>query len=114
MRDVEEATRLVVEQVETEAPDVAGRFETLFAAQGEWCERGRHQGLAIDPEVSITVASTCLDRAQGAGEPGSESDDVEISLSIFGARETETARSATKLRGLRRWERLSGLTGVLG
>lgn len=68
MRDVEEAARLVVEQVEAEMPDMAGRFEALLDAQQEWYVRGRDQGLAFDLEVSIAVAQTFVGRAKSADE----------------------------------------------
>ena len=91
MRDVEEAARLVVEQVEAETSDVAGRFAALRATQDEWYERGRDQGLAFDLEVSIAVAQICLDRAAGADERGAVLNDLAISLSILGERESGAA-----------------------
>jgi tetratricopeptide (TPR) repeat protein len=92
MRDVEEAARLVVEQVEAETPDVPGRFEALRAAQDEWYERGRDQGFAFDLEVSIAIAQICLVRASGADERGSALIDLGVSLSTLGQRESGTKR----------------------
>ncbi|MCI5112851.1 MAG: helix-turn-helix domain-containing protein [Marivita sp.] len=92
MRDVEEAARLVVEQVEAETPDVAERFEALRDAQDEWYERGRDQGLAFDLEVSIAVAQICLDRATDTDERGSALNDAGIVLWTLGERESGTAR----------------------
>jgi tetratricopeptide (TPR) repeat protein len=92
MRDVEEAARLVVEQVEAETPDVAERFEALSRAQNEWYVRGRDQGLAFDLEVSIAVARTCVDHAKDTDESASALNDLAISLQTLGYRESGTAR----------------------
>jgi tetratricopeptide (TPR) repeat protein len=92
MRDVEEAARLVAEQVEAETPDVTRRFEALRAAQDDWYVRGRDQGLAFDLEVSIAVAKICLAHATDTDEHGLAFNDAGIALWTLGERESGTAR----------------------
>ncbi|MBO6882800.1 MAG: tetratricopeptide repeat protein [Marivita sp.] len=92
MRDVEEAARLVVEQVETEVQAPEDRFYAIDRASIDWQERGRDGRLAFDLEVSIAIARHLLERSTSAEKRGKAFNSLATALAILGEREIGTAR----------------------
>jgi tetratricopeptide (TPR) repeat protein len=86
--DVEMAATLELERLKL---DGAG-FDALRAVWQEWHERGRDKGLRFDLEVAIALARASAERAIDADQRGKAANDLGITLSTLGERESGTAR----------------------
>ncbi|WP_299412155.1 helix-turn-helix transcriptional regulator [uncultured Sulfitobacter sp.] len=86
----EAAAAKLVQQVMLDAPKEP--FEALRGVMLEWYERGRDRGLAFEATVAIQLARSNLAFATDANARGTVQNDLGNTLSILGARESETAR----------------------
>ncbi|MEM7499161.1 MAG: hypothetical protein AAF371_14355 [Pseudomonadota bacterium] len=84
-----------------ETQDPGERFAALRKVQDEWYERGRDRGLNLDLEVSIHLARASRALAADAEDRGAALNDLGISLSTLGARESGTERLEEAVRAYR-------------
>ncbi|WP_299024330.1 helix-turn-helix transcriptional regulator [uncultured Sulfitobacter sp.] len=86
----EAAAAKLVQQVMLDAPTEP--LNALRNVMIEWYERGRDGGLAFEATVAIQLARSNLAFATDANARGTVQNDLGNTLSILGARESETAR----------------------
>jgi tetratricopeptide (TPR) repeat protein len=91
-QDVAGTARLLVEILELETPDPAGRVDTLRRHQDDWYERGRDRGLNFDLDVSIALARQALMIAASADQRGAALNDLGTALATLGEREGSSDR----------------------
>jgi tetratricopeptide (TPR) repeat protein len=87
-----DAARLIAERIDLLEDDAEKRFERMRSQWDDFYVRGRDKGLNADLLVSIEIAHQTLDRATNSGERGNAQNDLGISLSTLGERESGTAR----------------------
>jgi hypothetical protein len=83
---------LIIERVDLSQEDVEKRFELMRSQQDEFYVRGRDKGLNADLVVSTEIARLIVDRARNSDERRTAANDLAISLSALGERESGTAR----------------------
>lgn len=88
-RDVEAAVALELQKLRL---DGEGDFAALRALKDTWYVRGRDKGLRFDLEVSIGLAQQLVARAKTQDESGNALNDLGVSLSTLGERETGPSR----------------------
>jgi tetratricopeptide (TPR) repeat protein len=87
-----DAARFIAEQVDLAEEDPAKRFTMLRKVQDDFYVRGRDKGLNADLIVSVETGRIVVARATNAGQRGMALNDLAVSLTTLGERESGASR----------------------
>ncbi|MEM7188229.1 MAG: tetratricopeptide repeat protein [Pseudomonadota bacterium] len=86
------AAAKIIRRVSLETTEPGILLAKLRAEQETWYVRGRDKGVALDLEVSIAISRRTLWHATTSHDRGTVQNDLAVSLSTLGERESGTAR----------------------
>ena len=91
-RDAKAVARLEAQKIDLEHLEAKACFDALWSVQDEYYVRGRDRGVNFDLEVAIGLAQIAVGRASGFEQRGQAYNDLGITLSVLGERESDPAR----------------------
>jgi tetratricopeptide (TPR) repeat protein len=87
-----DAAHLIAERIDLSEENLEKRFALMWSQRNEFYVRGRNQGLNADLIVSVEMARLIVNRSRNSNERGAAIDNLAVSLSTLGERESGTAR----------------------